>query len=185
MNARTAHRRHKRPDMSLHVTRQNVKDGVAADQHNCTFGQCDLSRKFGMDFFVDPNPEAPMIWAEWIEREEGKVFHHRAEVVRRHADGSQTNAEAITIVAATDVAKKALLRRFPKNGMDFVLAKHTARMHEPGNHTVRLKPGETEEDHRERLDAARARRKELAALRASGKVAPAKPRARRVRARFG
>jgi len=180
-----AKNRKKRADMPLHVTYQNLKDGVANDQRNCTFGQCALSRKFGMDFFIDPNPEAPAIWAEWTEHEDGKPVHHSADLVRRHPGGRETKEEAITIVQSTDQARKHLLRRFPKNGMDFVLTNHTVRASRPGGYIAQLRPGETEEEHRIRLDADRARRKELAQLREAGLAEPAKPRVRRVRARFG
>jgi hypothetical protein len=175
------HRR-KLPDLNLHVTYQNVKDGVVADPANCTFGQCALSREHGMDFYVDPDPENPRIWAEWTPR--GTRDHHRADVVRRHADGRETRDEVLMVVSATDVAKKALFKRFPRRGMDFILTNHTVRANnKTGGDSA--KPGETDEERQTRLDARRERNEELVRLREQGLAEPAKPRHHRVRARFG
>lgn len=179
MSART-----KRADMPLHVSHQNAKDGVALDPHNCTFGQCELSKQHGMDFFVSVDPENPRIWAEWVEREDGVLIHHMADVVRRHRNGKETIHEAITVIAATDVAKRKMLKKFPKQGMDFILTNHTVRRKQSIG-GANLRPGETREGHQARLAAKRARDKELAEQRSAGLVPPPRKRSRRVRARFG
>lgn len=177
--------RRKRADLPLHITYQNVKDGIAADQKNCTFGQCELSREHGMDFFVDVDPENPQIWAEWTDYEKGERIHHRADVRRRHRDGKETKDEALTIVAATDIAKKILLKKFPKQGMDFVLTNHSIRPTERNRGVLAIKPGESDEERQLRLEARRARNQELKALREQGLAEPPKRRKHRVRARFG
>ena len=179
-----AGRNRKHADLFLRVTRQNVKDGIANDQQNCTFGQCELSRTHGMDFYVDVDPLDPQIWAEWIDDADGRW--HRADVRRRHPDNSETMQEAITVVAATDIAKKELLKKFPRDGMDFVLTNHTSRdVYHRLSSSGKPKPGETEEQAGARRAENRERRLELERLRAEGKAEPPKRRKRRVRARFG
>lgn len=174
--------RRKRSDIPLHVTYQNLRDGVVGDQRNCTFGQCAMSREKGMVFVVDIDPENPKVYAEWPETVNGVREHHRADVVRRHPDGTETTSEAFNVVFATDVVKKKLLRKFPKRGMDFVLTNHTAIKSDRNSHA--LQPGETEGDREARLERYRERRNELKRLREEGLVDPPKPRQRRVRARF-
>lgn len=168
--------RRKHPDLTLHVTRQNVKDGIANDQKNCTFGQCELSRSLGMDFYVDVDPTDPRIWAEWIDDKDERW--HRADV--------SPAMPAITVVAATDIAKRALLKKFPRGGMDFVLTNHVSRdVYSRGSTSGKPQPGETEEDAAARREASRARKDELKRLRAAGLAEPPQRRRHPVRARFG
>lgn len=185
MSATTQSHRKKADDIPLHITYQNVRDGVANDQANCTFGQCAASREVGMEFWINADPFDPEIFAEWTEKVKGNHLHHRGRVVRQHANGSETVQEAITIVAATDLAKKKLLRRFPKTGMDFVITEHTVRKNAAGSGVRTPAPNETDKQRKARRDAARVRAQELAANRELGLEPPARTRNRRVRARFG
>jgi hypothetical protein len=162
--------RSKQPDLHLHVSYQNVKDGIANDPRNCTFGQCELARDFGMDFYVNLDPEKLEVFAEWTE----DGYHHIADV--------EPKDKALTILAATDVAKKQLLKKFPTRGMNFDLVNHTARKHRPGEN---VRSDETPEEIRIRRVAKKARDVELKQLRAAGLAEPAKKRNRRIHARFG
>jgi hypothetical protein len=181
----TIHRK-KAPDVPLHVTYQNMKDSVANDQRNCTFGQCAVSRECGMEFYINPDPLDPDIFVEWTSTgDDGSHFHHRGRVVRRHKDGRETVGEAITIVSVTDRAKKALLKHFPARGMGFTIADHTIRRNAAGGGNRNSRPDESSEEREERLQESRNRTAELARARELGIEPPAAKRHRRTRARFG
>lgn len=179
--------KYKGKDLLMPVTKKNVRDGIANDQNNCTFGQCALSREKSMAFFVDPDPLNPVIWAEWNEKtDKGYYEHHKAEVVLDGVDRGKGIAAAIAVVSGTDLAKKSLLKRIPEEGMVFRLVNHVftkETVRNRGLSTPRL--GETDEDRKARLATRYARNEELKTLRAAGMADPPKKRHHRVRARFG
>ena len=174
----------KMPDVVLHVTKQNVKDGIANDQSNCTFGQCSVSKEYGIDYYVDPDPLNATIHAKWRTYEKlrgddhARAYRHYARVVRRREDGTDSPGDAIAVVAATDLAKRTLLKRFPEGGIEFVLTDHVMR-------PISELPEETPAEREKRLAPMRSRVAELRKARAEGKAPPPKPRKKRVSARFG
>lgn len=168
-------------ELPLHVTMKNAKDGIAGDQENCTFGQCDTARAYGMKFFVIVDPLNPEVWAEWVDRgPQGGLRHNRGRVVRRHPDGSETVHEAITILSGTDSpeAHRAFVKRFPREGMDFRITDITHRTSAAGTRVWTP----------EQLRAKAERKRQLKAERDAGLAPPPRPRKPRVtvvRARFG
>lgn len=167
-----------------HVSDDLIRRATPQEAAALTFGQCELAREHGMDFFVSPDPLAPDVWAEWVSTESGKRRHHRANVRSVADDGSKVKEQAFMVILGTDTAKKQLLKSFPKQGMNFVLTNHTSR----GNNfasSATARPGETEEDVDARMKAQYKRAQELAELRAGGLADPPKPRKRVARARFG
>lgn len=172
--------RTKLPDVKLHVSYQNVYDGIPGDPKNCTFGRCTDARDRGMGFFVNVDPLKPEVIAEWIERNDnGEIEHHRGLV--------EPSQPAQTIIVATDKAKRQLLRRFPDKGMDFLVTNHTEtaerhRLRRPGLRDA--VPGETDEAREERLCLRYERQAEIDALRERGEMPPAVERKRPIKARF-